>query len=206
MTSQLESYLQRLVSELRKHGVASVRVVEEAREHLVDAAEQARQRGLSIEEAEREAIERFGPPELVAETCASGKPRLRNFLWLAIQRMLAAVRADGPLPAFGGLHLHDRRSPQGALHFLARARKGHLIPELSEPDTRALLMPMLERGAGELARFGATGSIQSLDLLEEKRDSGKYSRRYRAVFANGGRVIIVHTSDRRSTSVDMTPE
>jgi uncharacterized protein involved in exopolysaccharide biosynthesis len=62
----VDAYLSRLERELRKHGLKDARVVEEAREHLVDAVEDGRRRGLSVEDAEREALERFGAPEIVA--------------------------------------------------------------------------------------------------------------------------------------------
>jgi hypothetical protein len=60
MTSEPEAYLQRLQGQLRKHGLLHARIVDEAREHLLDAIEDGVQRGLSVEAAEREACSRFG--------------------------------------------------------------------------------------------------------------------------------------------------
>ena len=62
----VDAYLSRLQRELRRLGIEDARIVEEAREHLLDAVEDGRQRGLSIDDAEREAFERFGAPEAVA--------------------------------------------------------------------------------------------------------------------------------------------
>jgi uncharacterized protein involved in exopolysaccharide biosynthesis len=62
----VDAYLSRLERELRRRGIEDARVVEEAREHLLDAVEDGRQRGLSMEDAAREAFERFGAPEAVA--------------------------------------------------------------------------------------------------------------------------------------------
>lgn len=67
MTSEaLHTYLRQLDRELALRGIWSSRVIEEAREHLVDAIEDGLRRGLSMEAAEREAVERFGAPETIA--------------------------------------------------------------------------------------------------------------------------------------------
>jgi hypothetical protein len=67
MRSQpLEAYLSRLEAELRKHGLVDQRLIEEAREHLVDAIRSGLEHGLSHEAAERDAFSTFGSPEAVA--------------------------------------------------------------------------------------------------------------------------------------------
>ena len=63
---QLDAYVSRLERALRQRGLEDARIVEEAREHLVDAVDEGLQRGLSIEDAEQEAFERFGAPDVVA--------------------------------------------------------------------------------------------------------------------------------------------
>jgi hypothetical protein len=75
MTSALERYLSRLARELRKHGLAEARIVEEARGHLVDAIEHGLGGGLPLEAAEREAFARFGTPEAVAAHFAAERYR-----------------------------------------------------------------------------------------------------------------------------------
>ena len=62
----VDAYLSQLHRELRRLGIEDARIVEEAREHLLDALEDGRQRGLSADDAEREAFERFGSPDAVA--------------------------------------------------------------------------------------------------------------------------------------------
>jgi len=76
MTSKaIEVYLSRLDRELRQRDLQDRRIVDEAREHLVDAVEDGLQRGLSIETAECQALARFGPPEIVAAHFAMKRPR-----------------------------------------------------------------------------------------------------------------------------------
>lgn len=62
----VDGYLSQLQREFRRLGIEDARIVEEAREHLLDALEDGRQRGLSADDAEREAFERFGSPDAVA--------------------------------------------------------------------------------------------------------------------------------------------
>src|SRR6186997_988999 len=62
----VDDYLARLERALRQRGGEDARIIDEAREHLLDAVEDARQRGLSVEDAARDAFERFGAPEVVA--------------------------------------------------------------------------------------------------------------------------------------------
>lgn len=84
MTSeQFQAYLNRLGRELRKRGLVDPRIVEEARDHLVDAIEHGLQRGLSADAAEREAFARFGAPETLAKQFAAERYRTLN-RWLFV--------------------------------------------------------------------------------------------------------------------------
>jgi uncharacterized protein involved in exopolysaccharide biosynthesis len=74
----LDAYLSRLARELRQRGLEDRRIVAEAREHLIDAIEDGRQRGLSVDEAEREAFERFGAPEIVAAHVVPEREHMMN--------------------------------------------------------------------------------------------------------------------------------
>ena len=61
MTSErVDTYLHRLQRQLQTYGLLNARIVDEARDHLIDAVEAGVQRGLSTEAAEREALSRFG--------------------------------------------------------------------------------------------------------------------------------------------------
>jgi uncharacterized protein involved in exopolysaccharide biosynthesis len=61
----VDAYLSRLRREFRQRGLDDD-IVDEAREHIIDAVVAGQQRGLSLEDAEREALDRFGAPEVVA--------------------------------------------------------------------------------------------------------------------------------------------
>jgi len=67
MSNALESYLHDLSFELGKCGIVESAIIEETRGHLIDALEAGQRRGLTVEAATREALERFGPPRLIAE-------------------------------------------------------------------------------------------------------------------------------------------
>ena len=91
MTSTaLEAYLRRLERELRQQGLQDRRIVDEAREHLVDAVEDGLQHGLSVEAAESQALVRFGSPEIVAAHCATKRSRTST----ADSRRLRLVLVD----------------------------------------------------------------------------------------------------------------
>jgi len=72
----LNEYLAQFARELRARGAYDGRLVDEAREHLADAIEDGLRRGLSAEDAERAAVEQFGPPELIAAHAVSGRDRM----------------------------------------------------------------------------------------------------------------------------------
>jgi uncharacterized protein involved in exopolysaccharide biosynthesis len=66
MSGSVSDYIARLEQQLRQRGIIDPRILAEAREHLVDAIEEGREQGLSAADAEHEAFERFGAPEIVA--------------------------------------------------------------------------------------------------------------------------------------------
>jgi len=64
----IDRYLVELARALRLRQADDARALDEARAHLADAVRQGTEHGLSLEDAQREAIDRFGPPEMVAAT------------------------------------------------------------------------------------------------------------------------------------------
>jgi capsular polysaccharide biosynthesis protein len=101
----LDTYLQELARALRERGHEATRIVDEAREHLVDAVEDGLRRGLAREDAEREALERFGPPDLLAAQSLPVRSRLMarttaaldivvgHWRWMTAATALAALVA-----------------------------------------------------------------------------------------------------------------
>lgn len=75
MRTATERYLAELNRELRRLGVPAGRFLEETRGHLADAVEAGRARGLSQDEAESEAVERYGDARMVAAKFAAGRNR-----------------------------------------------------------------------------------------------------------------------------------
>jgi hypothetical protein len=63
----VDRYVQRLSRALRSGGLVDPRIVDEAREHLIDAIEDGVERGLSVDAAEGAAFARFGDPDELTE-------------------------------------------------------------------------------------------------------------------------------------------
>jgi hypothetical protein len=66
-SSPVDRYVERFSKALRSEGLVDPRIVDEAREHLVDAIEAGVERGLSQDAAERAAFARFGDPDELTE-------------------------------------------------------------------------------------------------------------------------------------------
>jgi hypothetical protein len=78
VSEQLETYLHRLRDALNQRGALDPGIIEEARAHLVDTVDDGLQRGLPVDVAEREAIARFGAPDMVAAHFAAERPHMLN--------------------------------------------------------------------------------------------------------------------------------
>jgi uncharacterized protein involved in exopolysaccharide biosynthesis len=103
MSSSVDDYVTRLEQQLRQRSIVDWRMLAEAREHLIDDIEDGRQRGLSIADAEREAMERFGAPEIVAAQVLEERGRMRTGFggmfatmwqrkwWIVVPTVLAAA-------------------------------------------------------------------------------------------------------------------
>jgi capsular polysaccharide biosynthesis protein len=88
----LDAYLRALASALHERGHAAARIVAEAREHLADAVEDGLRRGLTREDAEREAVERFGPPDLIAAQAPPVRSRTMSRLTAALDSIVGNWR------------------------------------------------------------------------------------------------------------------
>jgi hypothetical protein len=204
-TPRLQVYLQQLRRELRKRGLPDARIVDEAREHLVDAIEDGLRRGLSIDAAQHEAFVRFGPPDTVAARFATERSGMSNWLRLMVIRIAGVTRRDQPQ---GAVHYHDVAVPSRH-HFALRVRRHYRrrflrmsaddsslvaarkkrIPDVGafETDPHERLAQFL-RDFGRRA-FGAGGTLESLTLLEDTTSSNVRGGRYLAAFAGGAQMI-----------------
>jgi hypothetical protein len=62
----VQQYMRQLERELQRRGMASREALDEIESHLLDSIEGGVRQGLSPQEAGRRAVQRFGPPRLVA--------------------------------------------------------------------------------------------------------------------------------------------
>ena len=92
-SDRIARYIDALTHALRSRGVFDRSLLKEVRDHLVDAVEDGVQRGAPADVAEREAISRFGRPDVVAEHAAAGVSqwRRRALLALCAVTMLASA-------------------------------------------------------------------------------------------------------------------
>jgi len=86
--------VRQLDGELRKRFVVDAAILEEVRAHLADAVERERQQGRPAEDAEREAIARFGSAAVVAASYAADRSRVLH------RALLPAAAALGLLIAY----------------------------------------------------------------------------------------------------------
>ena len=93
MRDEVETYLGQLARELKRRGVVEARIVEEARGHLADAMEDARRQGLSAEGAQRQALTRFGAPEVVAADFLEGRIAMSNRLTAVLATLVGLAIA-----------------------------------------------------------------------------------------------------------------
>ena len=91
MESPLADYLRRLRLELRRDPLLTRRVVEEARDHLEQIVAEERRQGMSQEDAERAAVNRFGPPGPLARQFDAFSLPLKVMLSLASLMTLAVA-------------------------------------------------------------------------------------------------------------------
>ena len=205
MSAPLEEYLSRLERELRKHGRMDRRIVEEAREHLVDAIEASLQRGLAIDAAQREAFVKFGPAEMVAAHFATERYRMLNRLRVMLTRMSGRIHRREPHAS----DYHDVAVPS-RYHFAVRLKRrpGYRFKRMSAGDRERFIAEMRERGKDVSAfetdprerlaqflrefgqrTFGSGGTLESLTLLEDTTDSSRRGGTYLAAFGSGTRMI-----------------
>lgn len=93
--SEIEWYLDELFDQLAGTGAAGRRALIEAEYHLRAAATDAMAAGLPQDEAEHEAISRFGPPALVARKLRSAQGPRRSNRAVSMAWLLAGLAGCG---------------------------------------------------------------------------------------------------------------
>jgi hypothetical protein len=88
------AYLSRLEHELLRRGLVNTRIVEEVREHLLDAVEAGIRRGLSADAAEHEALIRFGTVERVAAGFAKERHSVFNRVSIVLSKIAAFLSRE----------------------------------------------------------------------------------------------------------------
>ena len=107
MSSLFEAYLVALQRELRNRGIEDNRILDEARDHLADAAERGIRLGLSVDAAESEALRQFGAADTVAMDFAKEK---HGMLKRSLDGLAATGRAVRRLLTFNTKGARQRRT------------------------------------------------------------------------------------------------
>jgi hypothetical protein len=84
MSKQIENYLRALKRRLWLLGMFDKEAVEEVESHLLEAIEAGARRGLSVDESERQALERFGSVKVVSLAFERERNNLMQTLLLGI--------------------------------------------------------------------------------------------------------------------------
>jgi uncharacterized protein involved in exopolysaccharide biosynthesis len=140
----LDTYLQELAHALLERGHEAARIVDEAREHLVDAVEDGVRRGLAREDAEREALERFGPPDLIAAQAPPERSRMMARVTAALDTIIGHWRWLTAATAVAALLTHA-----ASFYLLPTRYRSEMLILVSKPrgagDTEASSHESLQR-------------------------------------------------------------
>ncbi|MGH9162241.1 MAG: permease prefix domain 1-containing protein [Vicinamibacteraceae bacterium] len=174
ISEPLETYLNRLARELRRRGLFDPRIVEEARDHLVDAIEDGRQRGLPPDAAKREAFARFGTPQTVATQFVAERYGMLNRWRLTIATAVRCWSMAVRRLRRDGWHLseHSDRHGRIAWHLTqgtpSTARRIASVYRPSVTALRHTTIPDADRDATERVRqtiIAAAAGVVDPDLI-----------------------------------------
>jgi uncharacterized protein involved in exopolysaccharide biosynthesis len=175
MSDSVSDYISRLDQQLRQRGIVDSRILAEAREHLIDAVNDARHQGLSLEDAEREALDRFGAPEIVATHILEERDRMKTGFaaacavlwqrkwWMLVPTMLAAVVTGAASYYF----LPDRyRAESKILVYAPRVTSEYAAASVDVDRVKEITNTLLSTTRLE-------AMITDLDLYREERKNGR---------------------------------
>ena len=181
MSGSVSDYITHLEQQLRQRGIVDTRILAEAREHLIDAIEEGREHGLSAADAEHEAFERFGAPEIVAAHILEERDRMKTGIvgalgtiwqrkwWILVPTVFAAVVTGVTSDYFQPVRY---RSVTTILV---------VAPRVPGDDTGATNARVTPRGTDTLRRLTTmvlsrerlAGIMNDFALYDEERKSGR---------------------------------
>ena len=166
--SEIERYLDELFDQLAGTGAAGRRALIEAEYHLSAAAADAMTRGLPEDQAEHEAVSRFGPPALVARKLRSAGRlnRAVSTAWL-----LAGLAACGLGAAYLVAVLWHTWQTPNCIFALSYGcyTTGMLVTRITTATTIA--------AAGAVLLFGRWLAVRYAALTSSRRGFALRSRR-----------------------------
>jgi len=170
MTKQTESYLRALKRQLWLRGMFDAESMEEVESHLLETVEAGIRRGLSAEESEKQALERFGSVKVVSRAFEKERNKAMQSLLLGIAVLAGlfslyidtrptwddtGILVGGLLLVSGLLTLLGHRRP-----WLIALAVGIWIPVFETFKTHdfmmlvVLLIPLIGAYGGWLVRLG----------------------------------------------------
>lgn len=175
MTSAaLAAFLSRLERELRERGLHDRRILDEAREHLLDAVDDGLRRGLSIDVAENHALVRFGSAETVAAHFALKRhrvsrpyrrePRL-SWAFDALRDGRWSLRTMRRSPSFSAIVILTLATGIGATTAVFGVLNTLLLRPLPYPQSHQLVQ-VVERAARTETSAGAAEAASVMDVQE----------------------------------------
>jgi uncharacterized protein involved in exopolysaccharide biosynthesis len=174
MSGSVNDYITRLEQQLRQRGIVDPRILAESREHLIDAIEEGRAHGLSAADAEHEAFDRFGAPEIIAAHIHEERDRMKTGLtgafatlwqrkwWVLVPTVCAAVVTGVAAYYF----LPDRYRSEVRI-FIASPRVRDGVTVLPRATDRAAELGQITELLKSRTRLESV--IQEFDLYQEER-------------------------------------
>ena len=167
--SEIEWYLDELFDQLVGTGAAGRRALKEAEYHLRATAADAMTRGLPEDQAEHEAVSRFGPSTLVARKLRSAQGAGRLNRAVSTAWLLTAWRPAGSARPGVGLvaHLADQTAPLPCP--MAATPPADLLTRITTATTIAAAGAALLFGRWLAVRYAALTSSRRRLVLRPRR-------------------------------------
>jgi uncharacterized protein involved in exopolysaccharide biosynthesis len=188
MSDPTDDYANRLTQALRQRGIDDPRIIAEAREHLLDMVAEGRRRGVSLEEAEREAFDRFGAPEIVAAHAVSEGDRPMSRLAAALETVwrrkwwiLAPTVVTAVLTTVASYYLLPTRyRSEAVIHVTAPRLPANVAGSDGDRSTQrrfqevtqlVLSRTRLERIILDFGLYNTVGSAPTRETVAQMRDN-----------------------------------